>query len=176
LLVGAASLLTALLIAGTSSAATVTWDFISVLGSTVPYGTGSFSYDSSFGNGPDGITPVTAITATTSLDSFTYTDPVAGTLTLANLGSINFVIGATPTTSGFSFVAQSSNGLRSFTGGVVDANNLGGLSTSVNFGTGQVTNPSLQYPTLAAVPEPSSYALVAAGLALLGLAARRKSR
>jgi hypothetical protein len=150
-----------------AEAATVTYNFRSVLNNNT-YGTGSFSYDSSLGVGVG-----TNITNIASLISFSYSDPTAGSFTKTNLGSFQFVIGTTPTTSAFAFVTQSADGLRSFTGGVVDANNVGGLSTSDNLSVRprQTTNPSLRFPTLAtAIPTPA----LLPGLVGFGIAALRK--
>lgn len=143
-----------------AQAASITYNFLTQLPLGTTYGTGSFTFDNSLI-----AAPLPKTVTNLNLTAFSYSDPTAGSFTLANLGSLNFTLGTTPTTSSFAFTAQSVDGLRSFIGGVVDGNNTGGLSTSVNFSTGLVTNPSLRFPTAAvAAPEPSSMLLLAIGL------------
>ncbi len=149
-------------------AASITYSFVTQLPLGTTYGTGSFTFDDAL------IAPPLPKTVTNlNLTAFSYSDPVAGSFTLANLGSLNFTLGTTTTTSSFAFSTLSADGLRSFTGGVVDGGNNGGLSTSVSFVGGvHLSNPSLRFPTdagatttIVATPEPSSMLLMAIGLA-----------
>jgi len=162
-LMGAAGLLALAGIVSSAEATPITYTFTTELPLGTTYGTGSFTFDSSL------IAPPLPKTVTNAdLTAFSYSDPAAGSFTLANLGSLNFTLGTTPTTSSFAFTAQSADGLRSFTGGVVDGNNTGGLSTSNSYAPGgTLTHPYLRFPV--AVPEPTSILLVGSGL--LGLAA-----
>jgi hypothetical protein len=151
----------------TAEATPITYSFVSQLPIGTTYGTGSFTFDDSLI-----LAPLPKTVTGAGLTAFSYSDPAAGSFTLANLGSFNFTLGTTPTTSSFAFTAQSLDGLRSFTGGVVDGNNVGGLSTSNSFAPGGgFANPSLRFPIV--VPEPSVAVFV--GLGLIALANRKRS-
>jgi len=165
-LMGVVGLLALVGMASSAEATPITYNFVTQLPLGTTYGTGSFTFDNSL------IAPPLPKTVTQAgLTAFSYSDPVAGSFTLANLGSLNFTLGTTPTTSSFAFTAQSTDGLRSFTGGVVDATNTGGLSTSNNFGTGGNSHPYLRFPVV--VPEPTSILLLGSGLAALAIRRQR---
>jgi hypothetical protein len=140
-----------------AQATPITYTFTSQLPLGTTYGTGSFTFDSSF------LGPLPVVITNGDLTLFSYSDPTAGFFTLADLASLNFTLGTTATTSGFAFIA--SNGVGSFIGGVVDANNVGGLSTDV--GSGGVTNPYLRFPDAAITPEPGTASLCLIGFVLM---------
>jgi len=167
-LMGAVGLLILGGIVSSAQATPITYTFKTELPLGTTYGTGSFTFDNSL------IAPPLPKTVTNlNLTAFSYSDPAAGAFTLANLGSLNFTLGTTLTTSSFAFTAQSADGLRSATDGVVDGNNVGGLSTSNSFAPGgTLTHPFLRFPVV--VPEPTSILLLGSGLLGLAAGARRK--
>lgn len=150
----------------------VTYTFTTQLPLGATYGTGSFTVAKALV-----ALPLPKTVTESDLAAFSYSDPAAGSFFLADLGSLNFTLGTTPTTSSFAFIVQSEDGLRSFTGGVVDASNVGGLSTSNSFAPGgTLAHPYLRFPAVAAAKASCGLGMELAAIlpALLWLRVRRK--
>lgn len=118
----------------------------------------------------------------TDKPGFTYflgidNDPTAGmNLTFVNLSSISALLAKPP--EGFSGFQESSNiGFGNTPGGPYNIN-LPGLYTFVleARGDGVIGSSVSMNVQVGAVPEPETYALMAAGLGLMGFVARRRNR
>lgn len=127
----------------------------------------------------DASTPSTAPAST----QLYYIDSVADTLSVANSGFNNPTI---TTVGSLGLDVLSANGFDIDSNGVgygafnFDDGTLKSRLYTVNLSTGQTTvmgtfNGTISGLTVAPVPEPESYAMVLAGLALLGAAKRRQS-